>query len=686
MHRRDRRLPSALVILISAFAFAFSSFADGGVATASAAEVVKVRAGGKQGRSVIFRARGVEPEAIKAATLRSGRRSRSLRTSAVRADVRGKVRAKVSRRDIRRLRSARRRDGRAGFKRWLRRHVLVLRVDTGSASPVPPGTLAPATLVSAERLASLPTSGPAWDYMKGQADLARANMDLDSSPSPASPWLPNYNGTTEVRRPGVQTLAAALVYARTGQSAYRDLVIRANRYLIGSENSASTDGTAANDRTLATARNIGAYVVAADLVGMDPATTGSRSGYTATRWDQWLAALRTKTIGAPANCNSIVACSNMRAHNWGAFATGARIAIDIYLGDSAELATAVSRYQRFLGESNSGSQWQPSSAFDPTYACVPSGSGWIAINPADCGAAKNGMIVEDISRSTGSFNSYDKTGIGYTTESYQALLFSAILLERQGFDPFAWGDRALRRVMEWLEREGVPQGNGTSVERHQSWVANHFYGGSFTTVPAAMGRTLGFTDWLFEGQAPDEGTPDTSAPVAPTGLIATPSDLTVQLDWKSSVESDVVGYRVYLRESSGLTAVGWPAVNTFTHGGLAAETTYSYVVKGIDAAGNLSPASNPASATTPPTLSPNPPAISLAAKAYKVKGVRHAELRWAGAEATSVSVWRNGVRITTTTNDGTYTDKLGKGGGTFRYKICDETTGNCSAEVSVNFA
>ena len=375
--------------------------------------------------------------------------------------------------------------------------ALALAIAVPSDDPATPRS--PYMLISEERLASLPASGAAWDYMKEQADLAVQETDLDSSPSAASPWLPNFNGTASVSRPGVQTLAAALVYARTGESAYRDHVVAANRYLIGSEDSGSTDGTAANDRALATARNIGAYVLAADLVGMPKTVTGSRDGYTGTRWHDWLGALRTEEVGDPANCNSIAECSNERGHNWGAFATAARIAIDIHLADRADLGTAVGRYRRFLGASRSGSQWTESSAFDPSYACAPGGSDWTAVNPADCGAAKDGMIVEDISRSAGAFDDYDETGIAYTMESYQALLMSAILLERQGYEAFAWGDEALRRVMDWLTREGIPQGTGSDTEHHVSWIPSYFYAEDYETVAAGMGRSLGFTDWLFPG-------------------------------------------------------------------------------------------------------------------------------------------------------------------------------------------
>jgi hypothetical protein len=354
-------------------------------------------------------------------------------------------------------------------------------------------------LISAERLASLPTTGTAYDYMKARADAAMSDMNLSSTPDSTSPWLPNYNGSGTVTRPGVQTLAAALVYARTGDEHYRDFVIRANRFVIGTEDEASTDGTSAGSITLAMMRNISAYVLAADLVGMDPNLTGSRPGYTGTVWKTWLGELRTKMLTTSGNCPSMVRCNNERAHNWGAFASASRVSIDIYLNDQADLAVAVSRLKRWLGESSEGLQWKPSQDFDESYACIPLNSEWTAVNGSSCGLGKDGMLVEDISRSVGSFPTYDKTGIGYTTEGFQGQLLAAILLERQGYDVFNWGDQALRRVMDWLEREGKPFGNNYSVERHLSWIPHYFYQKSYSTSPSNMGRTLGFTDWLYGG-------------------------------------------------------------------------------------------------------------------------------------------------------------------------------------------
>jgi hypothetical protein len=334
--------------------------------------------------------------------------------------------------------------------------------------------------------------------MKDRADAAMADMSL-STPDSTSPWLPNYNGSGTVTRPGVQTLAAALVYARTGDVRYRDFVVRANRFVIGTEDSASNDGTSADSIALAVMRNISAYVLAADLVGMDPNVTGSRPGYTTTVWKTWLGALRTKMLTTSDNCPSMVRCNNERAHNWGAFASAARVSIDIYLNDQTDLAVAVSRLKRWLGESSEGLRWQPSADFDLSYACIPSSSAWTAVNGSSCGLKKDGMLVEDISRSAASFSTYDSTGIAYTMEGLQGQLLAAILLERQGYDVFNWGDQALRRAMDWLQREGKPFGNNSSVEKHISWIPRYFYQKSYSTTPSNMGRTLGFTDWLYAG-------------------------------------------------------------------------------------------------------------------------------------------------------------------------------------------
>jgi len=62
------------------------------------------------------------------------------------------------------------------------------------------------------------------------------------------------------------------------------------------------------------------------------------------------------------------------------------------------------------------------------------------------------------------------------------------------------------------------------------------------------------------------------------------------------------------------------------------------------------------------------------------------DLSWNGATSSGIDVYRNGVFTVTTPNDGFYTDHPnGRGHGTYSYKVCETSTGNCSNQVIVNF-
>ncbi|TRX54001.1 S8 family serine peptidase [Thalassomonas sp. M1454] len=81
-----------------------------------------------------------------------------------------------------------------------------------------------------------------------------------------------------------------------------------------------------------------------------------------------------------------------------------------------------------------------------------------------------------------------------------------------------------------------------------------------------------------------------------------------------------------------------------------------------------------------------PPAgdINLDAQGYRAKGRNKVDLTWSGAATNSVDVYRDNALRTTTANDGMYTDSF-RTYGTYTYKVCDQGTDNCSAEVTVSF-
>jgi len=82
----------------------------------------------------------------------------------------------------------------------------------------------------------------------------------------------------------------------------------------------------------------------------------------------------------------------------------------------------------------------------------------------------------------------------------------------------------------------------------------------------------------------------------------------------------------------------------------------------------------------------NPVGISLTASGYKVRGLQKANLAWSGATSAKVDVLRNGAKVATPDNTGSYTDNINKkGGGSYTYKVCEAGTSTCSNEATVTF-
>jgi chitodextrinase len=142
---------------------------------------------------------------------------------------------------------------------------------------------------------------------------------------------------------------------------------------------------------------------------------------------------------------------------------------------------------------------------------------------------------------------------------------------------------------------------------------------------------------------------DTTAPSTPTGLTANAvSASRIDLTWSASTDNvAVTGYRVR-RDGKLLATVG--NVTTFQDAGLTASTTYSYSVRALDAAGNVSPVSSSASATTraaSDTTAPSTPTglIATAASSSQVN------LSWSAATdnvgVTGYNLYRGGSLIAT---------------------------------------
>jgi chitodextrinase len=96
--------------------------------------------------------------------------------------------------------------------------------------------------------------------------------------------------------------------------------------------------------------------------------------------------------------------------------------------------------------------------------------------------------------------------------------------------------------------------------------------------------------------------PDTQPPTAPSALTAVASGNQIGLSWTASTDNvGVTGYLLERCQGAGCTTfaqIASPTATTYNDLGLTTGTSYSYRVRAGDAANNLSPYSNVASAST----------------------------------------------------------------------------------------
>ena len=282
------------------------------------------------------------------------------------------------------------------------------------------------------------------------------------------------------------TLATALVFARTGDPAYGD---RARSQIMAA---IGTEQVGANNSILSLGRQLGAYVLAADFIGL--------SGPDDDRFRSWLDAIRTRELGGHGRWRTLTGTHEDAPNNWGSFTGASRIAASLYLGDTADVARAAQVLRGFLGDRGSWSRFQGVEGAK-SWACDP--DDYTPVNPPCTrdGIDLDGAIVRDIDRGGNRKWPPGRDGIGYTLESLQGLSLQAELLTVNGFgDAWTWSDEALKRAAGIVSRSGEAGGltwNRSEVSYHVPWLLNARYGLDLPTEPAGFGRVFGYTDWLY---------------------------------------------------------------------------------------------------------------------------------------------------------------------------------------------
>jgi len=159
----------------------------------------------------------------------------------------------------------------------------------------------------------------------------------------------------------------------------------------------------------------------------------------------------------------------------------------------------------------------------------------------------------------------------------------------------------------------------------------------------------------------------------------------VDISWTDNA-NDETGYAVERAVSGGSfspLATLAAGANSYSDSSVSELITYDYRLRAIKGA-TQSGFSNTASASTPEQ--PAGGGIDLSANGFKVKGKHNVDLTWSGSSANNVDVYRDGNLLTTTNNDGDYSDNIGtKGGATYQYEVCDAGTSNCSNTATVVF-
>ncbi len=181
------------------------------------------------------------------------------------------------------------------------------------------------------------------------------------------------------------------------------------------------------------------------------------------------------------------------------------------------------------------------------------------------------------------------------------------------------------------------------------------------------------------------GSADTSPPTAPASLTATATGpTTVTLSWQASTDNvGVTAYTVYRGTTAIATVSG--STTSYTDSGLTPGTAYSYTVTASDGAGNVSPPSNQASATTQAdTTSPSPPGTPATTSVTSSQ----VGLSWTASTdnvgVVAYRVVRNGSVIASVSGT-TYTDTTVSPSTTYTYQIVAyDAAGNTASSATLS--
>lgn len=335
--------------------------------------------------------------------------------------------------------------------------------------------------VDRARLMLHPTSGSAWDRVLEDAERDHGSANIADQDS-------NHD---------VYTLAAALACARADQHC-----AKARNGVLGAI------GTESGARWLAVGRNLGAYIIAADLLGLRADGIPASDG---TRVQEWIESWLTKEL-LDNNSSELRAIAPFHSSVNAAAQEGfAYVAVAAYLQDTAALGRAWDAFRTFACD--------PAAPDDEDIYLDPAVTdGWAHDNRRPCAVNPLGTRKTVPSGLPGAGGIYRVDGAligdmrrggvfqwkpGYTSYPWvglEGLIPAALLLDRAGYPAFEVADRAVLRTHEylWQLRDSTGDARWFDGTRAREIVqlVNAVYHTAFPVNDVTgAGRTVGYTAW-----------------------------------------------------------------------------------------------------------------------------------------------------------------------------------------------
>lgn len=326
--------------------------------------------------------------------------------------------------------------------------------------PDPKPTPVTGIWIGPDEIAKLPTSGAGWTDVLAAAKAASGATSLSNQDS---------NDSTNV-------MAAALVYARTGEAVY---LAKAEKAITD----ICTKNLESGSRALALGRELIGYVLAADIVQLSKVDADLDA-----KWRTKLAYLLTyKTSQA----GSLIDCSLDRPNNWGGHSRASWLAAALYLGDKAGADKAVATLRGWMGN------WSAYNGFE--YGDLA----WQVDKTKPVGILPKGAKLQNYDVDGGQPEELRRVAfkippgfVVYTWEGLQGPIAAAEMAHRAGYtDIWDECDKALLRAVQFNYRQGW------AAEGDDKWVVpiiNRAYGVNFPVTGGGAGKNVGWSLWTHQ--------------------------------------------------------------------------------------------------------------------------------------------------------------------------------------------